>query len=250
MYQSVRAFGAAAFLMLMVGSAYADSWTGFYLGVNAGGHWGGNNSISVTPADLATATAWGLAIDAGAQPTSLSLGKDGFIGGGQIGYALQIGTVVVGAEADFSGLDASESRTVITTVAPFVQNSTTATHDIESLGTVRARGGVLVSPELLAYITGGLAYGRVKNAFRGDFNATNDHFAGSESGTETGWTIGGGLDWALTKNWIVRGEYIYYDLGDTNFTTTGSGDTAASGAFNATAENNGQIGRAGLNYKF
>jgi outer membrane immunogenic protein len=72
------------------------------------------------------------------------------------------------------------------------------------LGTVRWRVGVPVS-SFLVYGTGGLAYG---GAYRASFMSPLDL-----SAVSVGWTAGAGVEYALTPNWSVRGEWLYYDLG-------------------------------------
>jgi outer membrane immunogenic protein len=229
------------------------SWTGFYVGANAGYHWGADDSVGVSPADAATRAFWDPAISAGAQPTAISVDRDGFIGGAQLGYNMQTGSTVLGVEADISWLGGDSDKTVSNNgIGGFVPNTSTATHELEWLGTVRARAGWLAARNTLFYITGGLAYGRVNAGFSGNFNATNDHFSGSESKVETGWTIGGGLEYAFDRNWLLRGEYLYYDLGSTDFTTIGTGRAAsvAAGNFVGSVDTSGHIARLGISYKF
>src|ERR1700761_1884959 len=79
----------------------AASWTGGYVGLNAGYAWGNVDGTSVastsfTPADVHVP----------------SLAPKGFVGGGQIGYNWQTGLLVLGAEVDFSGIDAKSDQSV------------------------------------------------------------------------------------------------------------------------------------------
>ena len=145
------------------------SWTGFYIGANAGGHW---DTDQITAA--ADPVGFGLAgIDVPALDSTLatSLHPQGFIGGGQIGYNWQSGYYVVGLEADANGLTGSAGRTITgapliaTGLAPgdFVTDSAEATF----LTTFRARciAPPWASPfdrTLLLYATGGGAWGQVK----------------------------------------------------------------------------------------
>jgi outer membrane immunogenic protein len=43
-------------------------------------------------------------------------------------------------------------------------------------------------------------------------------YSGSAAQTKTGWTLGGGAEWALNRSWSVKAEYLYYDLGTINVT--------------------------------
>ena len=152
--------------------AAVSNWTGWYAGVNAG--WvGGANDVSTSGAVSSASTADlpnAAAMAAGA--TSSSRGSNGFIGGGQFGDNYQFSPLfVAGFEADIQGLSRSHrsssssvslaGNNVGSTVG-FATNITN-TSDPAYLGTFRARLGVTVSPSVLLYVTGGLAYGGAKS---------------------------------------------------------------------------------------
>lgn len=89
---------------------------------------------------------------------------------------------------------------------------------------MRARLGYAPTDRLLAYATGGLAYGnsslstglsRPSPGLTGRENGANNCERGSAAATKVGWTVGAGLEWALTGAWSVDAEYLYYDLGKT-----------------------------------
>ena len=109
-------------------------------------------------------------------------------------------------------------------------------------GTVRGRLGYLPFDNLLTFITGGFAYGRVErtvtmisagpNGFGEDttggpgFNCLivgAPCFAGTSSNTNTGWTIGGGLEYALWGNLTIKAEYLYVSLAGQSVTTAATG---------------------------
>jgi outer membrane immunogenic protein len=169
----------------------------------------------------------------------------GFIGGGQLGYAHQIGDgIVAGIEADFQGATVQGQQGLVGTatttilnfsstpcftgcpdaVMSFVDNEKT----IDWLGMVRARFGFLATPTLLVYATGGLAYGGL-TAGNSISQAWGPSAAGPApflspgvdvghfSGTRAGWTLGGGLEWLFLPNWSVKFEYLHYDLGAVQF---------------------------------
>jgi outer membrane immunogenic protein len=81
---------------------------------------------------------------------------------------------------------------------------------------LRLRAGFLVTPDILVYGTGGVAFQRVEATVSCNGNTSP---ACSFSGTQTdgtwkpGWTVGGGLEWKLAQNWLLRGEYRYSDFG-------------------------------------
>jgi outer membrane immunogenic protein len=152
-------------------------WTGFYVGLNAGYTFGGSDSVYVAtypgalnpllvgnPVFLAAQAAAATSASGILSPTT-----DGFIGGGQIGYNWQFNnSFVVGIEADIQGAGARGSAYGVGAganplVPPFGTASTlSVTKNLDYLGTVRGRLGWLFTPTLLAYATGGLAYGGVK----------------------------------------------------------------------------------------
>jgi len=238
----------------------AISWSGFYVGLNAG--YAFNNSDS-TFHNAATFPPFLPQIGQGATGV-VSVKNDGFIGGGQIGYNRQWSNFVVGVEADIQGIANTSSTGSAVTVVPhpapgaFFTTALSSSKSLDYFGTVRGRIGYLLTPTLLVYGTGGLAYGGVNlsgstfqtlTAFPG-----NPGIAGSTlSDTRVGWTAGGGVEWMFLHNWSAKVEYLYYDLG--TVTTPGSFFTypnAASvvGAVNHSARFDGHIVRAGVNYHF
>lgn len=260
-------------------------WTGFYVGLNAGYTWGASNNLNfasplayLSPAVSSIGESAAYAASAAGTVGSLSVGNSGFIGGGQVGYSLQFQEkFVVGLEADIQGIASGSSRATTASAAPwgdfFLSGQTTSvqavSRSVDYLGTVRGRVGYLVIPTLLAYATGGLAYGGVElNAamIQSDapaaFNVTSSWGASSAySNTRAGWTVGGGLEWMFWPNWSAKVEYLYYDLGSArvNLGTAGrfyndndpnSGSPYALYAPFASARFNGQLVRAGVNYHF
>ena len=92
------------------------------------------------------------------------------------------------------------------------------------LGTTRARLGFVATPDnrLMIYATGGVAYGGGNSQFSA-FDATTDSFwSGNPSSSRVGWTIGGGVEYAITNNITIKGEYLYADLGSSKFNTIGN----------------------------
>ena len=113
--------------------------------------------------------------------------------GATIGYNYQINQFVLGAEADL----AFAAITGRATAAPTFSLRT------NMLGSVRARAGFAVDRALL-YVTGGLG---IQNA------AWSQNAAPIERFTRTGWTLGGGVEYAITQNWTAKLEYNYYNFG-------------------------------------
>ncbi|SDS35793.1 outer membrane protein [Bradyrhizobium canariense] len=235
------------------------NWTGFYLGANVGYSWGRSSGTSA------------LTNGAGTTLFTSSGGSnlDGIVGGGQAGYNWQMQNWVWGLEADIQGTGERGSRdftcpTGICTpgtlpagflalvfVIPGAAVPVSLEQKIDWFGTVRGRVGILATPRVLFYATGGLAYGDVST------NETIGASSFSASDLRVGYTVGGGIEGALGGNWSAKLEYLYVDLGRTSgsFTTAipafGSG-TVASGtlASSYSSRVTDNVLRVGLNYKF
>lgn len=152
---------------------------------------------------------------------------DGFVGGGQIGYNWQAAgsPFVFGLEADIQGADMDSSATA---------GGVTATARINAFGTVRGRIGYAWDRAML-YATGGWAYTRTSLSLTGPGGSISD------SDWSSGYTIGGGLEWALWDRWSVKGEYLYVNTQDVSLTL---GGVTVNGDYDFS------VIRAGLNYRF
>jgi outer membrane immunogenic protein len=226
------------------------SWTGFYIGVNAGGHYDSN---------VMTATADSVGfLAAGVNPTAFdtalgtTLHPQGFIGGGQAGFNWQAGNFLFGVEADANGLTGSTTRTFVfgpgnaagLTPGDFVTDSTGS----RFLATARARLGVTFDRVLL-YATGGAAWGSVQAT--DTFGAVGGTVVSTISSTTNrfGWTVGGGVEWAIGYNWSFKAEYLYVNLGNFSQSTPAiTGFPSTDVAFNHAYSEN--IARIGVNYRF
>ncbi len=239
------------------------TWTGFYVGLNAGGIWssGSRNATLYAPgAD---------AFLSGYFPGGIGNNQSGFIGGGQVGYNWQTGALVLGAEADFDGTTLSKTYNYTSTPFGFsvvngvaVANgpltdslSVHAKTSLDWLGTVRGRVGFVATPDnrLLIYGTGGFAYAGGSSNFNVYDNYAGAYWSGNPSSTRTGWTIGGGVEYAITNNITIKGEYLYVDLGSQNLNTVGNlaAATVFPGTYASAKINyDASIFRAGVNYKF
>lgn len=170
------------------------SWTGFYIGGQAGYGWGSG------------ADALGLA---GVDPK-------GWLAGAQAGYNYQFANhVVAGIEADIAGGDISAGTLGLSST-------------LDLLGTVRGRLGYAFGP-VLPYVTGGFAWGNNAISIPG----------ASQSQTLTGWTVGAGIEYALTEHWTAKTEYLYTDLGSKSYDALGLSAGVTS-----------QTAKFGINYKF
>ncbi|WP_418294817.1 outer membrane protein [Microvirga ossetica] len=150
------------------------TWTGFYVGVNAGYGWNTNDDDVVI------------------NGTAFEVDDEGgFVGGAQIGYNYQIGSFVVGLETDIQYADIGGDTTL-----PGLDS-----HDDDDnwFGTVRGRAGYAFDRALI-YATGGLAYGKISNGFS------------NSDDTNVGWTLGAGVEYAFTNNLTAKVEGLYVNL--------------------------------------
>jgi outer membrane immunogenic protein len=225
------------------------SWTGFYIGANAG--WGRNDDdgapFCINPGGVLNGNGCRTTNVPGAQIRS-----DGGFVGGQIGYNVQNGMFVWGVEADFQGSDIKDSISIpgpFATVGGGAAGGTRfdASHSMDWFGTVRARLGLAAYDRALIYATGGLIYGRVQVSQNTVF--PNTQYASTLETTRTGWTAGGGIEFAFAPNWSGKLEALYYDMGSVSTQAIGS-PTIDSFIGGKTFDLKGGLVRAGINYRF
>ena len=125
------------------------------------------------------------------------LSQSGVVGGVHIGYNYQVSQFVFGLEGDVNGSSERDSN-----FSAGLNYSLRENID----ASIRGRVGYAFD-RVLIYATGGGAYG----SFHTSYNAggPSDTF---NSG-RVGWTVGGGLEYAIDNNWSVRAEYRYTDYG-------------------------------------
>jgi outer membrane immunogenic protein len=161
---------------------------------------------------------------------------------------------VYGIETDFEAFSLRGSRAV-TGAFPaaatnyFVTTSTSA----DWLYTLRGRLGWTVTPTVLFYATGGLALTdlHVGNTFNDNFTAVTAG-ASSAGQTKAGWTVGGGVEFALWQRWTAKVEYLHTDFGSVSTTLTTSKIPVVAGpnVMTTSADLQADLVRVGLNYKF
>ena len=243
-------------------------WEGLYLGANAGYAWGSNFNLDPGASGVQT----GVFLDGPAQLAAqlaglgpLGLDTKGFVGGGQIGYNWQVDSLVLGIETDFdrtsiSGSAARNTNNSVIGFPPFsVQTLLSGSESLDTLGTFRGRIGWTPFDRNLFYATVGLAYGHGSSSVRvSQIEVLGDTFtssSGMASKTLSGWTIGGGWEWALAANWSIKTEYLFYDLETLHYTANPIFGIAFMGppftmtTFNPSTEFKGSVFRAGLNWR-
>jgi outer membrane immunogenic protein len=160
---------------------------------------------------------------------------------------------VVGVEADINYLDRGNNGdyTVVGT-----NGNTYSFHHGDSnnwFGTVRGRVGIAFD-RFLPYFTGGWAFGGKQGGVSGTYIATGTTGTGTalvgngNGGSSSGWTLGGGVEYAFSNNMSFKVEYLHVSLGDNNralYVTNGGTDF-----FSFKNENKFDVVRAGVNWRF
>lgn len=165
----------------------AYSWTGCYLGAQIGLQWGRDHTAEFTDAGVFN-------------NFDERFDSSGFIGGGHLGCNWQTSNIVFGIEGDFEGSTVDGGYTLT--------NGNGTDFDLRWQASIRGRLGVAFD-RVLIYVTGGAAFADLRYAY---FTAAGVREQFSD--TRTGWTVGGGVEWAMFGNWSARGEYRFTDFGD------------------------------------
>jgi outer membrane immunogenic protein len=232
------------------------SWTGFYAGLNGGYSFGQARST---------------AFSGTAAEVDVSKRVDGWLGGVQAGYNWQVSTNwLLGVEADFQitgeragiGVNGGSTRVTVPGGDFNLVTSLAAanSYSMPWFGTFRGRLGLVADPAILLYATGGLAVADVKYSTQNYLTAqlfgpgatgtipagpavtvAGTEFSGKQ--TRVGWTVGGGVEYKLTRNWSGKLEYLYMDLGRSSY-FAGIAGTQTDVRFRD------HIARAGINYAF
>jgi outer membrane immunogenic protein len=215
--------GSTAFAVsvLLLGTASATAqplfdWSGFYVGANAGYGWG-RSGVSMPAVDPSFTIVYRTFF----LEDRTTLKPNGFLGGAQAGYNVQTGSFLWGLEGDAQYMRLKSSRDTGFIPGPFPLNPAHNVRYQENLSannffTLRLRGGVVAGPSLF-FGTAGLAVTRV--AFSRDITVQGGatHYPGSTSSTKAGWTVGGGLEYAIAPGWTAKAEYLYADFGSVGF---------------------------------
>jgi outer membrane immunogenic protein len=183
------------------------TWTGFYLGIQGGYVW---TDLDISPAGFSTGD------------------LNGGMFGGYAGYNFQYDAWVFGIEGDFNGVWNDKS---FTTFGPPL-----VTVDVGNdwLASIRGRVGYAFDRTLI-FATGGVGFTQAS----ADVATPGAFFSGDK--TLTGWTLGGGVEYAFTDNWIGRAEYRYYGFDDKDL--DGAGPLSS-------VDLNTQTVSVGIAYKF
>lgn len=183
------------------------NWTGFYVGGQVGAL--GSSGDSRWDPSFAANT------------ITQNLKDTSFAAGFQAGYNYMfVPNWVAGIESDWSWTNnktgGTTNWTLLGTATP-TPGFTTLSRKIDWLSTVRGRIGYTVTPQVMFYATGGFAFANIKYDAIAS-NTFNYAPTASLSAVKTGYALGGGLEYTLTNNWLLRGEYLFYRLGSESTT--------------------------------
>ena len=206
------------------------TWTGLYIGGQVGYQFGADRA-------LAYSNAFGVGY------SSTSAKENGIIGGGHVGYNFSTQSIpglggvlgtggVFGVEGDVDGSNYH---------ANYLLGDLGDASRTNIQGSIRGRLGVAVD-RVLFYATGGVAFGDLKNTYINTFNGSTD----SLNRNRIGYTVGGGVEYAVTNNVSVRAEYRYTDYGTFSDNLA---NTSAGGLDVRHHETNNRV-QAGFSYKF
>ena len=243
---------ASAMLLGSIGSAYAAdmamkarplpvvapySWTGCYIGVEGGGSWGRDRSISNgTNNGVANGTLGALKAE-----SDIS----GGLAGGTVGCNYQVNQWVFGIEGDYSWSGATGSSNLVS--PPFVP---TFREDVSQnyIATIRGRLGWAFAPAFMVYGTAGAAFAdlRIHEFDPTAAAGTAANIGAAETHQYTGWTAGVGFEWGFAPHWSAKFEYLYMDLGNQDFFRT----TATGCCTSQNTRLTDNLVRAGINYRF
>lgn len=174
--------GAGAPLLRAPGGSLAPSWAGIYVGGHAGYAWAkGEYRLNDGLIER------------------FNFDTDGFIGGGQLGAQAQWGRWVLGVEGTYSWADLAQTqRSALVAIK-------TAAVDVRQIGTIVGKIGWATADRWMVYGKGGLAWGRFHTL---DINSAGTNF--DKAVWEYGYTLGLGVEYMWTPNWIFGAEFDYY----------------------------------------
>jgi outer membrane immunogenic protein len=205
------------------GEAPQPNWNGLYAGVSLGSRTA-NSDWKTCQGPIVFGGCPNAGFPLWANGNNANLDSTGVRVAGLLGINWQLDRWVLGLESDFGWGDNEKSRKGIpgAQIAGLPHSDKAEVEQSWDTG-LRFRAGYLVTPSLLAYGTGGVAWlhKEVRAVCSELVSGTNGNWCivqpgkGSVSETPVGWTVGSGIEWMFARHWTVRGEYRFAKFGDT-----------------------------------
>jgi outer membrane immunogenic protein len=216
------------------------SWTGCYIGGNIGWGWG-RDTVSIP--DLGQTT--GVPALAGVSLGPETGNTSGILGGGQLGCNYQFApNWVIGIEGDG---EAANIKGDLPGSFAFMNSAVTGTAHAQTNWIASATGRLgWTWDRVMVYAKGGAAWAGDK--YSADLPAFDEHIQASV--TRLGWTVGGGVEWAVWGNWSAKAEYDYYDFSTRNLSFPGTIAGIAEVVPGVHIKETIQTVKFGLNYRF
>jgi outer membrane immunogenic protein len=208
------------------------SWTGCYFG----GHLGAAHNK----------TTWSFNVPNTTQIFNQDTHHNRGLAGGQIGCNYQAGWAVFGVEADGSWLSVNHYG-----IMDSINRDEILRTKYSSMGTVRGRLG-WAADRVLFYVTAGAAFARISNGYENYTNAQLNVLTdiATVTSSRTGFVAGVGAQVAMTDNWILGAEFLYYDFGKHNLPVGQLLPNLFNPADNWNIKNTVGVARVRLDYKF
>ncbi len=238
----------------------AYDWSGVYIGAHVGGGWETTRFADPDAySNLVNCCIFIGTTQLGNAPTNAN--SSSFLGGAQIGWMYQIGRLVVGADADWSGTKMKGSGNGISFPTITGTSFANETYNVNTNWTATSTATVgLARDRWMFYSKAGVAAAEstYKLNIAGLGGGVPFAFSSSTNDTVIGWTVGTGVKWAFADNWFANVEYDYLDFGSKSqnmngtFSATPAGFGAVGPAATFTPTFNQHISevKVGLNYKF
>ncbi|MEO6394926.1 MAG: outer membrane beta-barrel protein [Devosia sp.] len=264
-----KTLAIATTCVLLAGPAVAQeaaglsSWNGPYAGLVLGMS-AGTSTATTTIGCVDGAYLCDQGLHGGHQANGVLIGDmgsgtaqgEGPIGGVVAGYDWHNGTIVTGFVADASALTlAVTNGGTAASINPGLAGSVftvSATASTDWLATLRGRAGLIVSPDLLLYVTGGVAITEL--TVSNDYLDTQNEGGRGSSSTSSligGYAFGGGAEWEIEEGWRLTAEYLFVDFG--SLTTNASiaiNGAAVPNPFSSEADLSAHLFKMGLSRGF
>jgi len=247
-------FSAAMVLITANAAQAAEPFESQHIGITIGGLSGQGSEARTT------GTPAFLALGPTVIPKDLSMEEQAIVASLAYGFDTRLSDRwVVGAEMDVSYSNLDQKKTFsgapIAGLAP-AGLRTSASEKLDYMATLRGRVGFMPNDNTLFYLTGGLAAGHFEAKADVAVNGSSTlAWSGKDVGTKVGWTVGAGIEYSVTENISLKGEALYYNLGDISVTAKGNPAVRGVAALNGVdyaykTDLKGIIARLGLNYRF